>query len=234
MNANSNDDPLNDSEDSAIWFSWTKGGDSTTVTCPAQVSSSIRDEETSADLTCNNISTAKSSEDAAHTSMNQAKADNPVAKIVRFDVPSKDGKAFDKRKYQLHLCELIRRGLWIDFRRRIRNYPSDFIDAFVGPPRTIRKTIATVWLLYFAILLPTVAFSSLNIHQTAGQMGDLRKTILGQVIGGLGFALLGGQPLVIIMTTAPLCLYTKGKWELDVSEMQSGIHPTDSIFAIIG
>lgn len=38
------------------------------------------------------------------------------------------------------------------------------------------------------------------------------KAIIGQSIGGLFFALFSGQPLVIIMTTAPLCLYTKGKF----------------------
>lgn len=102
------------------------------------------------------------------------------------------------------------RGTWQDFSRRLRHYPSDFKDAFVGPPRTLQKSVATIWFLYFGILLPTIAFSSLNTSQTHGHMGDLRKAIIGQAIGGLGFALLGGQPLVIIMTTAPLCLYTKG------------------------
>lgn len=103
------------------------------------------------------------------------------------------------------------RGLWGDLVRRVRVYPSDFKDAFVGPAKTLQKTVATTWFLYFGILLPTIAFSSLNTHQTHGHMGDLRKAIIGQAIGGLVFALFGGQPLVIIMTTAPLCLYTKGK-----------------------
>lgn len=102
------------------------------------------------------------------------------------------------------------RGLWNDFKRRARYYASDFKDGFVGPPKTAQKTVATIWFLYFGILLPTIAFSELNTKQTNGHMGDLRKAIIGQAIGGLCFALLGGQPLVIIMTTAPLCLYTKG------------------------
>lgn len=109
------------------------------------------------------------------------------------------------------------KGLWKDFRRRLAYYPSDFRDAFVGPPKTIHKTVATIWFLYFGILLPTIAFSALNTTQTHGHMGDLRKAIIGQAIGGLGFALLGGQPLVIIMTTAPLCLYTKGSFLTSVS-----------------
>lgn len=101
-------------------------------------------------------------------------------------------------------------GIWEDFSRRKSLYLSDFRDAFLGPPGTLRKTIATTWFLYFGILLPIIAFDSLNYTQTDGKMGGLNKSILGQGLGGLAFALLGGQPLVIIMTTAPLCLYTKG------------------------
>ena len=34
--------------------------------------------------------------------------------------------------------------------------------------------------------------------------------IISQTIGGVLFALVGGQPLVILLTTAPLALYIKG------------------------
>jgi hypothetical protein len=39
---------------------------------------------------------------------------------------------------------------------------------------------------------------------------DVKTTIYSQTIGGLFFALCGGQPMVILLTTAPLALYTKG------------------------
>ena len=38
---------------------------------------------------------------------------------------------------------------------------------------------------------------------------DVKKTIIGQTIGGLFQALFGGQPLLILLTTAPLSLYIK-------------------------
>lgn len=114
-------------------------------------------------------------------------------------------------------------GIRDDFQRRIRFYWSDFRDAFIGPPRTIQKTVATIWFLYFSILLPTIAFSSLNLHQTNGHMGDLRKALVGQVIGGLSYALLGGQPLVIVMTTAPLCLYIKGEHKMMINASRKAI-----------
>ncbi|PIO30433.1 hypothetical protein AB205_0099040, partial [Aquarana catesbeiana] len=36
---------------------------------------------------------------------------------------------------------------------------------------------------------------------------DVQKTIVGQCIGGVLYALLSGQPLVVLLTTAPLALY---------------------------
>lgn len=40
---------------------------------------------------------------------------------------------------------------------------------------------------------------------------DVQRVILGQSIGGLFFGFFGGQPLMILLTTAPLALYTKSK-----------------------
>lgn len=39
----------------------------------------------------------------------------------------------------------------------------------------------------------------------------MQKTIVGQCIGGLLYALFSGQPLVVLLTTAPLALYINGK-----------------------
>nr|XP_015925621.1 sodium bicarbonate transporter-like protein 11 isoform X1 [Parasteatoda tepidariorum] len=102
---------------------------------------------------------------------------------------------------------MLAQGLWDDIRRRSSLYVSDFIDGFVGH-KTIHKTLSTIFFLYFACILPTIAFGALNDNNTQGQI-DVRKSIIGQTLGGLVFALLGGQPLVIVMTTAPLSLYTK-------------------------
>ncbi|KAL8206555.1 UNVERIFIED_CONTAM: hypothetical protein K2H54_009377 [Gekko kuhli] len=60
--------------------------------------------------------------------------------------------------------------------------------------------------LYFACLLPSIAFGSLNDENTRGAI-DVQKTIVGQCIGGLVYALFSGQPLVVLLTTAPLALY---------------------------
>lgn len=46
---------------------------------------------------------------------------------------------------------------------------------------------------------------------------DVRKTIFGQCIGGLLYSLFSGQPLVVLLTTAPLAIYING-------ESATGLH----------
>uniref|UniRef100_A0A8C3YIR4 Solute carrier family 4 member 11 n=1 Tax=Catagonus wagneri TaxID=51154 RepID=A0A8C3YIR4_9CETA len=78
-----------------------------------------------------------------------------------------------------------------------------------GPPGArpaVGKFITTTLFLYFACLLPTIAFGSLNDENTQGAI-DVQKTIAGQSLGGLLYALFSGQPLVVLLTTAPLALY---------------------------
>lgn len=76
--------------------------------------------------------------------------------------------------------------------------------------------MATIWSLYLAILLPCIAFGVRDSNNTSGKI-DAKRALIGQTIGGLVFALFGGQPLVVIMTTAPLCLYTKVVFDISDS-----------------
>lgn len=105
--------------------------------------------------------------------------------------------------------------------------------------KTPQKLLSTILFLYFACLLPSIAFGSLNDKNTEGKISnknwhnlnddkslyindfvdtiiwmnwiDVEKVILGQGVGGILFALFGGQPLLILLTTAPLALYTRSK-----------------------
>jgi sodium borate transporter 11 len=111
------------------------------------------------------------------------------------------------------------------------------IEGFVGH-KTLHKTTSTIISLYFACILPCIAFGVLDDTNTNGLI-DTRRALIGQTIGGFIFAILGGQPLVIIMTTAPLCLYTKVVFDIandiqvDFFDMFACVGLWNSFFVII-
>lgn len=98
-------------------------------------------------------------------------------------------------------------GLIDDLKRRLSFYISDFSDGIFGD-RSLYKSISTIIFLYFSVLLPCIAFGVVDHNNTEGQI-DPKKTMIGQAVGGLFFAIFSGQPLIVIMTTAPLCIYVK-------------------------
>jgi len=120
-----------------------------------------------------------------------------------------------------------------------------------------QKVLSTAVFLYFACLLPSIAFGVLNSQATHNQISMFRiissskrktisherkrnfhmikidlnekiillsrdchllfsflgvsKAVASQCLGGIFFSLFAGQPLIVVMTTAPLTLYVKGK-----------------------
>jgi len=98
-------------------------------------------------------------------------------------------------------------GIRQDLARRLPYYWSDYKDGVVGP-KSLQKTLSTTFFLYFSIILPAIAFGNLQDDNTGGEI-NVEKILMGQVFGGLIFAVLAGQPLVVVMTTAPLVLFTK-------------------------
>lgn len=101
----------------------------------------------------------------------------------------------------------IGQGMLDDLRRRLPHYLSDFKDGIIGP-RTLQKVPAATLFVYFACVLPNLAFGMLNSNNTNGAIG-IKKILFSQMFGGVLFALFGGQPLIIFLTTSPLALFTK-------------------------
>ncbi|VDP14506.1 unnamed protein product [Onchocerca flexuosa] len=99
------------------------------------------------------------------------------------------------------------RGLSNDFFRRIKYYSSDYLDGLRGS-KTIQKLFSSIVFLYFACLLPAIAFGVLNDDNTNGSI-NVRKVITAQALGGIFFAIFGGQPMIILLTTVPLAIYIK-------------------------
>lgn len=83
-----------------------------------------------------------------------------------------------------------------------------------------QKVLSTAVFLYFACLLPSIAFGVLNSQVTNDQI-SVSKAVASQCLGGLFFAIFAGQPLIVVMTTAPLTLYVKGKSHDDARSSRS-------------
>ncbi|ESO08482.1 hypothetical protein HELRODRAFT_75052 [Helobdella robusta] len=137
---------------------------------------------------------------------------------------------FSRRK--LTFCKGIKK----DFLLRVPSYVSDFTDAFRSR-HSIRKVISTTFFLYFVCLFPAIALSAVNYDVTGGYF-DIKKALCSQTIGGLTFALVGGQPTIIIMTTAPLVLYTKivffisRDWDVDFETLFAWTSLWNAIFLL--
>uniref|UniRef100_A0A8C4IBN4 Solute carrier family 4 member 11 n=1 Tax=Dicentrarchus labrax TaxID=13489 RepID=A0A8C4IBN4_DICLA len=131
------------------------------------------------------------------------------------------------------------RGIYEDLCRRLPFYPSDFTDGIVGSNKTLLKYMTTAIFLYIAILLPAIAFGSLNDESTRGEI-DVRKTIIGQSIGGVIYSLFAGSPLVIPLTTAPLAIFISvirgicDDYNLDFPAFYACIGLWNCLFLILG
>uniref|UniRef100_A0A669BTY2 Solute carrier family 4 member 11 n=1 Tax=Oreochromis niloticus TaxID=8128 RepID=A0A669BTY2_ORENI len=131
------------------------------------------------------------------------------------------------------------KGVYDDLRRRLPLYPSDFTDGIIGNDRSLLKYTTTAIFLYIAILLPAIAFGSLNDESTRGEI-DVQKTIVGQSIGGVIYALFAGSPLVIPLTTAPLAIFISvirgicDDYDLDFDAFYACIGLWNSLFLILG
>ncbi|XP_055956150.1 solute carrier family 4 member 11 isoform X2 [Patella vulgata] len=68
----------------------------------------------------------------------------------------------------------IFQGLLGDLKRRLPHYLSDYKDGIFGK-KTPHKVVATTLFLYFACVLPNVAFGMLNSNNTNGVIGQYRS-----------------------------------------------------------
>ena len=98
-------------------------------------------------------------------------------------------------------------GVRADIRRRLPHYAADF-RAGLNP-----KCMAATLFLFFACLAPTVTFGGVMAQMTGNQIGVV-EMITAASFCGVVFALLGGQPLVILGGTGPLLIFTAILYQL--------------------
>jgi len=92
-------------------------------------------------------------------------------------------------------------GILADFRRRWPHYVSDFRDGLST------KCLATVLFLTFACLAPAITFGGVMAIETEGHIGPVEMILALSLCGSL-YALLAGQPMIIMGGTGPLLAYT--------------------------
>ena len=78
---------------------------------------------------------------------------------------------------------------------------------------TLQKVFAITLFLYFSILLPVIATGALNALFTNGQIG-VYQLLMSEIIGGLAWTFLAGQPLVIISNSMVVAVYNKVIYDL--------------------
>ncbi|MCB9940238.1 MAG: PTS sugar transporter subunit IIA [Planctomycetaceae bacterium] len=92
-------------------------------------------------------------------------------------------------------------GLRDDVRRRLAYYISDFRDG-LNP-----KSLSSTLFLFFACLAPAVTFGGIMGAQTEGQIGVV-EMLVASAACGIAYALLSGQPLIILGGVGPLLVFT--------------------------
>ncbi len=92
-------------------------------------------------------------------------------------------------------------GLIADVRRTATAYISDFKDG-LHP-----KTIASILFLFFACLAPAVTFGGVMSIETNGAIGAV-EMIAATAVCGVIYALISGQPLIVLGGTGPLLVFT--------------------------
>uniref|UniRef100_A0A8C8BN99 Solute carrier family 4 member 11 n=1 Tax=Otus sunia TaxID=257818 RepID=A0A8C8BN99_9STRI len=77
-------------------------------------------------------------------------------------------KSHGPKPLKLHEFLNVGKGISDDIARRFPVYALDFTDGVIGNNKAIGKYITTMIFLYFACLLPSIAFGSLNDENTRG------------------------------------------------------------------
>ncbi|MBN1853814.1 MAG: PTS sugar transporter subunit IIA [Pirellulales bacterium] len=92
-------------------------------------------------------------------------------------------------------------GIIADLARRLPVYASDFRDGLHF------KTVSSALFLFFACIAPAITFGGIMAELTGNHIGPI-EMILGTAVCGILYALLAGQPLIILGGTGPMLVFT--------------------------
>lgn len=116
-------------------------------------------------------------------------------------------------------------GLKADIARKLPYYIGDFKDGFRA------KCLASTVFMFFACLAPAVTFGGFMGLETGGAIGA-PEMLIATAVCGLIYALLAGQPLIILGGIGPLLIFTIILYQLCV-DMKQG-HNFLGIYGWVG
>uniref|UniRef100_A0A8C2AB46 Anion exchange protein n=1 Tax=Cyprinus carpio TaxID=7962 RepID=A0A8C2AB46_CYPCA len=101
-------------------------------------------------------------------------------------------------------------GLFLDIKRKLPWYPSDFYEGFHI------QSISAVLFIYLGCITNAITFGGLLGDATDNyqvHLANFMSTFLGTALAGTVFCLFSGQPLIILSSTGPILIFEKLLYE---------------------
>jgi len=112
------------------------------------------------------------------------------------------GKEPEVREDGLYWSGKFAGGIRADIARRLPWYKSDWVDGARGGVKTLTASLY----MFFACMAPGIAFGAFFDQHSEGQSGVV-EYLVTQSISGIIFAIISGQPLVILRPTGPITVF---------------------------
>ncbi|XP_075264968.1 sodium-driven chloride bicarbonate exchanger-like, partial [Convolutriloba macropyga] len=136
---------------------------------------------------------------------NQSPNNSAAAPSKHYHSPHFHPRPVPAAEYPRHTLKFTGKlfgGLKLDIKHRFSEYKADWVDGCKC------FCIAAMFFLYFSIMVPEVTFGA-NLSSLTKNKLKVETTLVGAGVCGSLFALLGGQPLLIVGTTGPIVLFEK-------------------------
>ncbi|XP_064421649.1 electrogenic sodium bicarbonate cotransporter 4 [Latimeria chalumnae] len=93
-------------------------------------------------------------------------------------------------------------GLYLDMKRKLPWFPSDFYEGFHI------QSVSTILFIYLGCITNAITFGGLLGDATDNYQGVM-ESFLGTAMAGSVFCLFAGQPLIILSSTGPILIFEK-------------------------
>uniref|UniRef100_A0A673ZKT7 Anion exchange protein n=1 Tax=Salmo trutta TaxID=8032 RepID=A0A673ZKT7_SALTR len=125
-------------------------------------------------------------------------------------------------------------GLFLDIKRKLPWFPSDFYEGFHI------QSISAVLFIYLGCITNAITFGGLLGDATDNYQGVM-ESFLGTALSGTVFCMFSGQPLIILSSTGPILIFEKLLFEfsknngIDYMELRLwiGIHSCIQCFLLV-